>query len=138
RDELRLELAVALLRAGQADEAGRLVESLPAALATDERAERVRSQLELARAVAGAPPRPALEAAIAADPADLGARHQLGVRLLLEGQAAEGLEQFLEMLRRDRGFGDGLARKALLQAFQVLDDDDLVSSYRRKMASVLF
>ena len=29
-------------------------------------------------------------------------------------------------------------KRALLQAFQVLDDADLVGSYRRKMASLLF
>jgi putative thioredoxin len=138
QDELRLELAAAELRAGHADEAERLVDGLPAALATDERAQRVRSQLDLARVVASAPPAAALQKAIAANPDDLHARHQLGVRLLLEGQPAEGLEQFLEMLRRNRGFEDGLPKKALLQAFQVLDDAELVSAYRRRMASLLF
>ena len=138
RDELRLDLAVAELRAGNPGEAERLVDGLPAALATDERAVRVRSQLELAQAIAGAPPAAELRVAIERDPADLRSRHLLGVRLLLEGRAAEGMDQFLEMLRRDRGFGEGLPRKALLQAFQVLDDQELVGSYRRKMASLLF
>ena len=138
RDEPKLDLAVALLRAGRADEAGRLVDALPANLAHDERALRVGSQLELSRSIADAPPVAQLRAAIERDPGDLRARHQLGVRLLLEDDAAAGLEQFLEMLRRNRGFEDGLPKRALLQAFQVLDDDDLVGSYRRKMASLLF
>jgi putative thioredoxin len=42
------------------------------------------------------------------------------------------------MLRRDRGFEDGLPRKALIDAFRVVEDEDLVGAYRRKMASVLF
>ena len=137
REELRLDLAVALLRAGQAEAAEQMVESVPN-LAHDERATRVRSQLELARSIADAPPAAQLRAALERDPTDLRARHQLGVRLLLEGQPADGLEQFIEMLRRDRGFDEGLPRRALLQAFQVLDDADLVGTYRRKMASLLF
>ena len=52
--------------------------------------------------------------------------------------AAAGLEQLIEMLRRDRGYEDGLAKKALIDAFRVVEDEDLVGQYRRKMASLLF
>ena len=138
RDDLKLDLAVALLRSGRAEEAAALVDALPANLAQDDRAVRVRSQLEMARAIADAPPLAELERALAADPADLRSRHQLGVRLLLAGRAEDGLEQLLEMLRRDRQFEDGLARRTLVQAFQVLDDADLVGRYRRRMSSLLF
>jgi putative thioredoxin len=79
-----------------------------------------------------------LERAIAADPADLRARHLLGVRLLVEGDAQGALEQFIEMLRRDRNYEEGLPRKALIDAFRVIEDADLVGTYRRKMASLLF
>jgi len=60
------------------------------------------------------------------------------VRLLVEGESEAALQQFIEMLRRDRGYQDQLPRKALIDAFRVIDDPDLVSEYRRKMASVLF
>ena len=79
-----------------------------------------------------------LEAAITSDPADLRARHLLGARRIVDGDPAAGLEQLLEMLRRDRGYQDGLPRKALIEAFRVVDDEDLVGRYRRKMASLLF
>jgi thioredoxin-like negative regulator of GroEL len=85
-----------------------------------------------------APPRETLEAAIAANPDDLRARHLLGVRHLVEGSSEAGLEQFIEMLRRDRNHDDGLPRKALIDAFRILDDAELVSTYRRKMSSLLF
>ena len=35
-------------------------------------------------------------------------------------------------------FAEGLPRKALIDAFRVVEDEDLVGAYRRKMASVLF
>jgi putative thioredoxin len=41
------------------------------------------------------------------------------------------------MLRRDRGFDGGLPRRALIDAFQVVGDEDLVGRYRRKMSSLL-
>ena len=42
------------------------------------------------------------------------------------------------MLRRDRGYQDGLAKKALIDAFRIVEDEDLVGQYRRKKASLLF
>ena len=66
------------------------------------------------------------------------ARHLRGVQLLLAGEDAAALEQFLEMLRVDRSFQDGLPRKALIDAFNVITDPALVSQYRRKMAALLF
>ena len=119
-------------------EAEHLLDALPANLAQDDRALRARARLGFAALLKDAPPAPVLEAAIAADPADLRARHLLGVRLIVAGDAAAAMDQFLEMLRRDRGFEDGLPRKALIDAFRVVEDEDLVGTYRRKMASLLF
>jgi putative thioredoxin len=138
KDELRLDLAVALLQIGGADEAGALIDGLPANLATDDRAVRARARLAFASALKDAPAPEALEARIAANGSDLAARHLRGVQLLLAGEDAAALEQFLEMLRVDRGFNDGLPRKALIDAFNVITDPALVSQYRRKMAALLF
>jgi putative thioredoxin len=138
KDELKLDLALALLQTGAAAEAEKLLDALPANLGSDDRAVKARARLGFAALLADAPPRETLEAAIAADPDDLRARHLLGVRLLVEGDSAAGLEQFLEMLRRDRNYAEGLPRKALIDAFRVVEDADLVSGYRRKMSSLLF
>jgi putative thioredoxin len=138
KDELKLDLALALLSTGGAAEAEKLLDALPANLGSDDRAVKARARLGFAALLRDAPPRPPLEAAIAANPDDLRARHLLGVRLLVEGESEAALEQFLEMLRRDRAFQDQLAKKTLIDAFRVIDDADLVGSYRRKMASLLF
>lgn len=138
QDELKLDLAVALMRAGDARAAETELAALPANLATDARAARLRSELELARALEGAPATAELQQRVQADPADWEARDQLGVRLLLEGNAEGGLEQFLAILQKARDWNDGQAKKRLLAAFATLDDADLVSRYRRRMASVLF
>ena len=137
KDELRLDLALALLQTGAVGEAGQLLDALPANLATDDRAIRARARLGFAALLADAPSPQALEAAIAADPADLKARHLLGVHHIVAGDTEAGFEQFLEMLRRDRDFEDGLPRKALIDAFRVVEDEDMVGRYRRRMSSLL-
>lgn len=138
KEELKLDLALALLNTGGAAEAERLLAALPANLSADDRAVRAHARLGFVALLKDAPPRQPLEAAIAADPGDLRARHLLGVRLLLEGETEAALQQFIEMLRRDRGFQDQLPRRSLIDAFRIIEDADLVSAYRRKMASVLF
>ncbi|QNK00504.1 thioredoxin [Dyella telluris] len=136
--ELKLDLALALMRAGHADAAEAELASLPANLATDARAVRLRSQLDLARALTGAPSLPELQQRVQADAADWAARDLLGVRLLLEGDASAGLDQFLAILEKARDWNDGQAKKRLLAAFTTLDDAELVGRYRRRMASLVF
>ncbi|HYM87207.1 MAG TPA: thioredoxin [Pseudoxanthomonas sp.] len=138
KSELKLDLALALLKTGTAGEAETLLDALPANLATDDRAVRARSRLGFMTLLKDAPPAEVLEAAIAANPDDLRARHLLGAQQLLGGKPQEGLEQFLEMLRRDRGYEGGLPKKTLIDAFRVADDENLVGQYRRKMSSLLF
>lgn len=135
--ELKLDLALALLQVGEVQEAGRLLDALPANLETDDRAVRGRARLGFAALLKDAPGIDALQAAIAADENDLRARHLLGVHHIVAGRSQDGLEQFMEMLRRNKQFEDGLPRKALIDAFRVVEDADLVGQYRRKMSALL-
>ena len=138
KEELKLDLALALLQTGATAEATALIDALPANLSTDDRAVRARARLEFASALQEAPAAEVLDARIAANGDDLQARHLRGVQLLLSGQDAAALEQFLDMLRRDRTYDDGRPRKLLIDAFKVIEDEDLVGQYRRRMASLLF
>jgi putative thioredoxin len=137
KDELRLDLALALLQTGGAHEAEQLLDGLPANRSTDDRAVKARARLGFAALLKDAPPPEVLEAAIAADEGDLRARHLLGAHRIVAGESEAGLEQFLEMLRRDRHYEDALPKKALIDAFRVVEDEDLVGRYRRKMSSLL-
>ena len=136
--ELKLDLAVAQAQAGNVAAAEAELDALPANLAGDDRAKRLRGQLDFARSLKDAPPASELRARIERDGSDFAARDLLGVRLLLEGDAAGGLDQFLEILKSDRDWNEGQAKKRLIAAFSVLDDADLVGSYRRRMSSLLF
>ena len=137
-DTLKLDLALALLMIGATEEAERLIDALPANLATDDRTLRARARLGFITVARDSPPAQELEQALARGPDDLRARYQLAARQILDGQAEHGLEQLIEMLRRDRTFDGGLPRKALIEAFRVVEDPELVGRYRRRMASLLF
>jgi putative thioredoxin len=135
--ELKLDHALSLLRTGAATEAEQLIDALPANLATDDRAVNARARLGFAALLKDAPPVETLRAAIDADPGDLRARHLLGAHAIVAGDPEAGLQQFMEMLRRDRTYADGLPRKALIDAFRIVDDEDLVGRYRRQMSALL-
>jgi len=138
RAELKLDLALAQMRAGNAAAAEAELDSLPANLAADDRARRLRGQLEFARALKDAPSAAELARRVESNPADHAARDLLGLRLLLDGDPVGGLEQLLGVLKADRNWNDGQAKKHLVAAFNVLDDAELVGTYRRKMSSLLF
>jgi putative thioredoxin len=138
KPELKLDLALAFMRAGLADAAQTELDALPPNLAEDAKAKRLRHQIDFARALKDAPDLQTLYARVEQDPADNASRDLLGVRLLIEGEAAAGLEEFLHILRTQRDWNDGQAKKRLIAAFATLDDEDLIGTYRRKMASLLF
>ena len=136
-DALKLELGLALAATQTYAEALALFDALPANLAMDERVSKARARIDLAERVKEAPPIDVLLAAIAAKTEDYEARRLLGLQYLVKGQAEAGLAQLLELFRLNRDYQDGLPRKLLIEAFNTVDDEDLVRQYRRKMASLL-
>jgi hypothetical protein len=63
---------------------------------------------------------------------------QLANLLVAAGRHAEGLDELLEIVRRDRYWNDDAARKTILAVFNMLGGQgELVATYRRKLASAL-
>jgi putative thioredoxin len=130
---VRLDAAEIMLDLSEADEAQRLIGSVPDD--ADPRVPQLKARLQFLGA-AGAD-EAALQARIAADGNDLEARLALA-NLAIAGQHyEEGMEHLLEIVRRDRGFQDDVGRKTLLSVFNLLGGGELVSRYRRLLASVL-
>jgi putative thioredoxin len=130
---VRLDAAEIMLDLSEADEAQRLIGSVPDD--ADPRVPQLKARLQFLGA-AGAD-EAALQARIAADGNDLEARLALA-NLAIAGQRyEEGMEHLLEIVRRDRGFQDDVGRKTLLSVFNLLGGGELVSRYRRLLASAL-
>ena len=74
-----------------------------------------------------------------AQPGDLEARIELGRALDAAGRSEEALAELLAAVRSDPAFGDGAARRAMLEIFSRLGDADPLSGrFRRELAAALF
>ena len=114
------------------------IEALAAAQADHPQLGALRARLAFVQIANAQPDVMALRAALEANPADVGGRHALAAHHALAGDFGTALAEWLELMRRDRKFGDDAGRRGLLQAFDVLGEQDpLVAHYRRRMASLL-
>ena len=131
---VRLDAAEIMLDLHEADEASRLLAGV--ADDADPRVAQLKARLQFLGA-AGAD-EAALQARIAADENDLDARLQLAKLWVASSQYEPAMQQLLEIVRRDRGFQDDFGRKTLLDVFNLLGGGELVSQYRRLLASALY
>lgn len=130
---VRLDAAEIMLDLGETDEAQRLIGSVPDD--ADPRVAQLKARLQFS-GVAGDDAE-ALRARVDADGNDLDARLALANLLVAAGEHESGMEQLLEIVRRDRGFQEDIGRKTLLSVFNLLGGGELVSRYRRLLASAL-
>lgn len=133
---IQLDAVDVLLKLGRNDEAKQLLAGEYVNEA--DRANALRARLALAD---GAADTAEIEARLAANPADHGARLELSRAYAAQSRFREAMEAALEVVVRDRAFDEGAGRKALLQLFEALGGseqyDDLIREFRRKMSAAL-
>jgi putative thioredoxin len=134
-----IDLAAALTRIGEVDEAQRLLDALPPNVASTKDADAVRARLHFMRHAATPDEVQALQNKVTAGTASLEEMHRLAAFELLFGDPSPALELLLTIMRRDRKFNDDLGRRSLVQAFQLLGDaDERVAQYRKRMTTLLY
>ena len=132
-------LARSLISAGEAEQARGVLDAVPENLAKDAAIARARSALALAEIAPQNAETAAFEQRIAADPDDLEARYELAGALMTGGSRDEAADQLLEIVRRDREWNEGAARKRLLQFLEVVGlEDPWASQQRRRLSAILF
>mgnify|MGYP003507690744 FL=1 len=131
---VRLDAAEIMLDLNEADEARRLIAGV--ADDADARVPQLKARLQFMEAAGE--DEAALAARVAANENDLEARLKLANLLVAAGKYEAGMDQLLEIVRRDRGFGDDIGRKTLLSVFDLLGGGELSSRYRRMLASALY
>ena len=138
-DNPRVSLALAEAQAATGDVAAAeaTLASLPVSEQDKPEAASLRSRLFFEGQLAGAPDAAELETRLAADPDDNESRFQLALRKVVEQDYDAAMELLLELMKRDRGFGDDAGRNTLLRVFELLGDDPRVGTFRRRMASLL-
>jgi putative thioredoxin len=138
-DLARIELAELLLESKEADAADALLAEVRPNLDTDDRVAILRQGVAFARSAQAGPGEAELAQRIASAPADLGARLSLANLLAGARRYREAMEQLLEIIRRNKAFRDDAARKQMVAIFGLAAaEPDLVSEYRKKLASALY
>jgi putative thioredoxin len=140
-DNKRLPLIEVQLLAtsGEIAKAMEAIDSLPLEFVNDPEVAALRGQLSFAGAIAGAPDAAELSARLDVDPRDSEARYQLAAHRVLRGDYEGALDHLLELMKRDRAYGEDAGRKGMLAVFDLLGGgNELVARYRAKMMNALY
>jgi putative thioredoxin len=131
-------LARALIASGETAEARQIIDAIPEELARKPEITRARAALEVATASPAADTS-ALEGRLASDPDDHEARFELANAKMAAGDRDSAADALLEIIRRDREWNDGAARKRFLQLLEAQGlEDPWSSAQRRRLSAVLF
>jgi putative thioredoxin len=132
-----LGLGRVLMNAGDRDGALETLERISPAAEERKTADRLIARLQLQGDQSA--DETTLRQKLAAEPDSLEARFDLAQALAANEKFEEALNEFLKIVKSDRGFRDDGARKAMVQIFDVLPPDDpLIDKYRSELAKVLF
>ena len=131
-------LARSLIVAGEIEEAKQILDGVPADLLGKPEIARARAALEVASA-APVSDTSALEQRIAANADDHEARFDLASAKMAAGDRDSAADDLLEIVRRDREWNEGAARKRFLQLLEAQGlEDSWSSAQRRRLSAVLF
>jgi putative thioredoxin len=136
-DAARLDLAEVLIEEKKPEEAERLLDAVQDNAALDARRDALRAAAGFARG--GGESEKALRARLAADPQDHDARYRLAERHAAARRWREAMDELLAIVESDKNWRDGTARRQLVNLFTLAaGEPDLVSDYRRKLATALY
>ena len=131
--------ARASIAAGDLAEAKEALAKVPAAKASDPLVTAARAQLTLAEQTAGLGDARALQARVAADPADWQARFDLALIRNAAGDRDTAADLLLDIFKRNRAWEEEKARKQLVQFFEAWGPKDKSTlAGRRRLSSLLF
>jgi putative thioredoxin len=130
----RIDLAALLIDGKQYAEAATLLDAVRQNVDWDARVTALKQAIAFAAAGGS---EAELSARVEAVPEDLEARLALASACAARGGWAAAMDQLLEIIRRDKQWRDGEARRQMLAIFNLAGDAGLVSEYRRRLASAL-
>ena len=137
-DMARMTYAQFLLEDDDAPAARAQLDALSPAGQQDPHAQALAARVQAMLEQNKLPPSPQLEARIVKDPADLQARLELAQHCIAHKAWEQALEQLLEIVVRDRAFGDDVGRKTMIQVFELAQSQpQLVTAWRRRLGAAL-
>ena len=138
KPEFTMAYAGALITASRLDEAEALLSDIKM-VDQDARFQQLMAQIVLQRQAAQSPEIEALEADLASDEQNHEVRVKLAVQISSHGRYREALEHLLVVLRADRDWGNGEAKRVYLDMIATIGKGDpLAAEYQRKLFSLLY
>lgn len=139
-DSVKIYLAQTLLSQNRDEECAGIISELEARGFLEPEAEKLKSQLEMRADAEESGGVQQARAAVEANPDDLSLQIVLGEALAVDNKHRDAFEILLAIATRDRGGEHGdQARQQMVKIFDVLGSgSELVSEYRRKLATVLY
>ena len=136
-DLARLDLAEKLIEAERPDAAEKLLDEVQPNMELDARRDALRAAAGFSRA--GGESENDLKAKLAARPDDPETHFALANFYAGARRYREAMDELLSIVRRDKNWRDGEARRQLLNLFTLAGDQpELVSEFRRKLATALY
>jgi putative thioredoxin len=134
----RLMYAQVLLQADDPSAAQAQIDLLSKATLEDPQVQALMQAIRQAAQANHLPPRPELEQRIESNPADLQARLDYAEHCVKYKAWDEAFTQLIELVSRDRSFGEDVGRKRMIEVFQLASaQPELVSKWRRRLSSAL-
>jgi putative thioredoxin len=138
RADIAKVYADVLIELNRVDEAQIVLDSIPM-VDQDGDYERLIAALQLKKQAADTPEIQALLEAQQRAPEDMDIGYQLAVQYSQAGRSREALELLIAILRRDREFRGGEARKTMLDIIRALGKGDpLAAEYQRKLFALMY
>ena len=134
-----LGLAVVRLRLGDYDAASELAAAIEQGNPGYEKAQAVQKQIELSEICQQAGGEAACSQAAVEAPDDLEAAHKSACCAAAAWNHGAALEAWLRIVERDRDFGDGAAKDAMVAIFHLLGrENEMVADYQKKLYRALY
>jgi putative thioredoxin len=135
----RLDMVAILLQHGEVERARRHFGTLHSSARQQSTYAGVLAALECAEVAKALPPLDHLARRIHLDRNDLEARLELAEFLISRRDFGPAMHQLLEIVKRDRGFRNDVARRKMIEVFEMAaEQPELVTEYRSRLSSLLF
>ncbi|MBT5685307.1 MAG: tetratricopeptide repeat protein [Gammaproteobacteria bacterium] len=132
---LHVELCDLLIMEGRVDDARKVLAGIPS---DAEGIDKPKSRLEFIELAGDLGSLDELRSRAEVDPADLQARFDYAIKLIVTDQVETGLEVLLAILQADKTWGEEKARLTMIKVFNMLGKgNELATGYRRKMFTYL-
>lgn len=134
----KINLAMLLFESHDLQAAKEIIEKLPASAQLEDSIKELLTKIELSERASELPDKRTLLEQIQQDDMNLQARLDLANHYISEQAYDEAIELLFDVLKKDRHYGDDIARKTMLSIFTLLGpQDSRVRSARKTLASLL-